>query len=67
VMIPSDANFVTFKTQAEAASIQAKLSAEGVSVRLVRGIPGLGDCLRVTVAPRPLMAEFLTRLRGALG
>jgi histidinol-phosphate aminotransferase len=66
VVIPSDASFITFKTPRDTASTRRVLLAKGVAVRLVRGVPGLGDCLRVTVAPRSLLEDFLTCLREAL-
>ena len=66
VVIPSDASFLIFKTPRDAASVQNALLAKGVAVKLVGGVPGLGDCLRVTVAPRPLLEDFLTCLRLVL-
>jgi histidinol-phosphate aminotransferase len=65
-VIPSDTNFVTFTTGAPAEAVWRRLSEAGVAVRLVRGIPDRGSCLRVTVAPRPQMAEFLVALKEAL-
>jgi len=66
VVVPSDASFITFKTPYDSSSIRAELLSRGVAVRLVREIPGLGDCLRVTVAPRPETDEFVTCLQEAL-
>ena len=66
VVIPSDSSFITFKIPRNPTSIRVILLARGISVRLVKEIPGLGDCLRVTVAPRPLLEEFLTCLKEAL-
>ncbi len=66
VVIPSDSSFITFKTPRNAASIRETLLVRGVAVRLVKEIPGLGDCLRVTVAPRPMLKGFLTCLGEAL-
>jgi histidinol-phosphate aminotransferase len=66
VVIPSDASFLTFKTPRDTATIHRVLLEKGVAVRFVRGIPGHGDCLRVTVAPRPLQEEFLMCLMEAL-
>ena len=62
-LILSDASFITFRTSLESSKVWVKLLRRGVAVRLVRDIPGLGDCLRVTVAPHQLLEEFLKCLK----
>jgi histidinol-phosphate/aromatic aminotransferase/cobyric acid decarboxylase-like protein len=43
------------------------LRAEGVAVRPFPGTSDLGDALRVTVGPWPLMERFLEAWDGLLG
>jgi len=65
-LILSDASFITFRTSLESSKVWVKLLRRGVAVRLVRDIPGLGDCLRVTVAPHQLLEEFLKCLKETI-
>lgn len=49
-----------------AREIDAGLRARGVGVRPFTGLPGLGDALRVTIGPWPLMARFLDALDSVI-
>jgi histidinol-phosphate aminotransferase len=67
--LPSSANFILLAAPSgSAGKDQAALRELGVQVRPFSQVPGLGEGLRVTVAPWPLMAKFLealdTRLAG---
>ena len=65
-VLPSDANFITFRLGVPAEGVWKELNEKGVSVRLVREIPGRGSCLRVTIAPEPMLSEFIRILRETL-
>jgi len=59
----SRANFLLFPSLSGSARIDAlALRAEGVAVRPFSEVPGMGDALRVTVGPWPLMETFLDAL-----
>jgi len=70
--ISSQANFVLCRAPSgDAYADMAALRARGVGVRPFRGIPGLGgrdvgEGLRVTVGPWPLMEQFLAAMDGVL-
>jgi histidinol-phosphate aminotransferase len=65
-VFPSDANFVLFRTPADASSLWQALLDRGVLVRDVSKAPGLDRCLRVT-AGRPEESDaFLLALGEAL-
>ena len=64
--LPSDANFITIKVGSPVESVWRKLAERGIAVRLVRDIPGRGSCLRVTIAPQPLLIEFLKTLKEVM-
>lgn len=58
--LPSNANFVLMAAPGDsAAAAAAALRARGVGVRPFTDIPGIGEGLRVTVGPWPVMARFL--------
>ncbi len=60
---PSSANFLLVRSLTGSAGDDAlALRAEGVAVRPFTGVPDLGDALRVTVGPWPMMETFLTAL-----
>jgi histidinol-phosphate aminotransferase len=63
---PSDANFVLFRTPAEAPSLWQALLDRGVLVRDVSGAPGLERCLRVTAGKPEETDAFLAALEEAL-
>ena len=60
---PSVTNFVLLPVAPHTtAGVFEQLRARGVAVRPFPGLPGLGDCVRVTVGPWPLMDRFLAAL-----
>jgi histidinol-phosphate aminotransferase len=63
---PSDANFVLFRTPAEAGALWQALLDRGVLVRDVSAAPGLGRCLRVTAGTPEEVDAFLEVLPLAL-
>jgi len=66
--LESRANFLLFRSLTGSAGEDAlALRERGVAVRPFGGIPGLGDGLRVTVGPWPLMERFLAALDGLTG
>jgi histidinol-phosphate/aromatic aminotransferase/cobyric acid decarboxylase-like protein len=42
------------------------MRAQGVAVRPFPGVPGLGDALRITVGPWPMLERALEALAKAL-
>jgi histidinol-phosphate aminotransferase len=62
--LPSAANFVLVPV-ADAAAADAALRARGIVVRAFAELPGVGDALRVTVAPWPVLEPVLAALRAA--
>jgi histidinol-phosphate aminotransferase len=65
--LESSANFILFAAPSapvggSGADDAAALRENGVQVRPFRDIPGLGDALRVTVGPWPLLERFLAAL-----
>jgi len=63
---PSHANFVLFRTVAEAPALWRALLDRGVLVRDVSAYPGLERCLRVTAGTLEETGAFLTALPEAL-
>jgi histidinol-phosphate aminotransferase len=69
---PSAANFLLVQAPAggapgapgATAAIVARLRGAGVAVRAFPGVPGAGDCIRVSVGPWPLMQRFLDALQA---
>jgi histidinol-phosphate aminotransferase len=59
--LPSAANFVLVPV-AGAAAVAARMRAAGVAVRSFESLPGIGDALRITIGPWPM----LERCIGAL-
>ena len=65
---PSAANFLLVEAPGgDAERFSRRLAAAGVGVRPFAGLPGAGDCVRVTVGPQPLMDRFLARTEELLG
>jgi histidinol-phosphate aminotransferase len=62
----SDTNFVLFNTDMPYEEVYSKLLENGIIVRKIGEVPGHDNCLRVTVAPREIMARFLTALREVM-
>jgi histidinol-phosphate/aromatic aminotransferase/cobyric acid decarboxylase-like protein len=66
--LPSTANFVLMavgaaKAPDTALALAASLQERGIAVRAFPGLPGLGDCIRITIGPW----ESMQRLLDALG
>lgn len=65
--LPSAANFVLVPVRNGAArAVTLALRERGVAVRPFPDLPGIGDAIRVTVAPWPLMEHFLEALDAVL-
>jgi len=65
--ISSQANFVLCRAPSgDAYADMSMLRARGIGVRPFRGIARLGEGLRVTVGPWPLMEQFLAAMDGVL-
>ncbi len=61
--LESHANFLLLAAPSgSAADDAAALRERGVQVRPFTGIPGIGEGLRVTVGPWPLLERFLTAI-----
>jgi histidinol-phosphate aminotransferase len=56
--LPSDANFVLIPME-NASDVAEKMLRAGIGVRSFRNLPGIGNALRVTMAPWEMMEEFL--------
>jgi histidinol dehydrogenase len=63
--LPSAANFVLVPVPG-AAAVAARMRARGVAVRAFTALGGVGDALRIAVAPWPALEACLDALRGAL-
>jgi histidinol-phosphate/aromatic aminotransferase/cobyric acid decarboxylase-like protein len=67
--LPSTANFVLLPLPAGVGGsheVAVRLRERGVGVRPFEDVPGIGDCLRVTVGPWSLMQMFLDALADAV-
>ncbi|MGH2662411.1 MAG: histidinol-phosphate transaminase [Actinomycetota bacterium] len=64
--VPSDANFVLFRTAAKAGALWRALLDRGVLVRDVSAAPGLERCLRVTAGTPQEVDAFLEAFPPAL-
>ena len=62
--LPSHANFLCVPV-ANAAPIVESLYERGIAVRGLRALPGIGDALRIGLAPWPIMERVLDALRDA--
>ncbi len=62
---PSETNFVLFTTRRPYNEIYDALLSHGIIVRKIGAVLGNDNCLRVTVAPRPLLQRFLDALKEA--
>ena len=63
--LPSRANFV-FVPVADAAGVARRMRERGVAVRAFQGLPLVGDALRITAGPEPMMEQALHALAEAL-
>ena len=65
--LESQANFILFRAPSGSATDDARaLRNQGVQLRPFKKIPSLGDGLRVTIGPWPLLARFLYVLDSRL-
>jgi histidinol-phosphate/aromatic aminotransferase/cobyric acid decarboxylase-like protein len=65
--LPSSANFILLAAPSGTAADDARALREaGVQVRPFVDAPDLGDALRVTIGPWPLMERFLEALDSRL-
>lgn len=63
--LPSGANFVLVPV-ANAERVESFMREAGVAVRRFDQLPGIGDAVRITAGPWPLMERCLDSLRGAV-
>jgi histidinol-phosphate aminotransferase len=61
----SDANFILVPV-IDAGVVSLHMRAAGVAVRPFKGLCGIGDAVRITVAPWPMMDTALRALRNAV-
>ena len=63
--LPSQANFVLVPV-AHAVEIARRMRTRGVAVRAFESLPSVGDALRITAGPAPMMQRAVTALAEAL-
>ena len=63
--LPSEANYVMLPVP-NAVAVAAHLREHGIAVRAFANLAVIGDALRITVGPAPMMDRCLTALRAAL-
>ena len=63
--LPSAANFLCVPVP-DSASLGGALLAQGIKVRVLRSVPGIGDAIRIGVGPWPLIERLLSVLEGVL-
>lgn len=61
---PSEGNFVFLQVEGRASDIAERFRAQGVGVRAFSGLTGIGDAVRIGVAPWPQMARVLRVAEG---
>jgi histidinol-phosphate aminotransferase len=61
--LPSAANFLLVPTP-DAIEIAGRLRAHGIAVRPFRDLPEIGNALRITAGPWPVMERLLRVIRG---
>ena len=59
--LPSAANFLLVPV-AEAAAVARRMHERGIAVRAYPGLPDIGDALRITIGPWPVMELALDAL-----
>ena len=57
--LPSSANFIMLPVPAPAAEVTREMIARGIAVRPFPNVPGVGEALRVTVGPPPVIERFI--------
>lgn len=55
----SRGNFVFWQVDADADAIAARFAARGIGVRAFRSLPGIGDAIRIGVAPWPMLERLV--------
>jgi histidinol-phosphate aminotransferase len=63
--LPSAANFVLVRVR-NAAEVAQRMRRSGVAVRPFVALSGVGDALRITIGPWPMMRAALAALEEAL-
>jgi histidinol-phosphate aminotransferase len=63
--VPSGANFILVPV-ADSRQIGDRLIRSGIAVRQLENLSGLGDALRISIGPWPMMQECLMALESAL-
>jgi histidinol-phosphate aminotransferase len=63
--LESGANFILVPV-ADAGRVQERLAASGIAVRAFENLPEIGDALRITIGPWPMMEECLAALGKAI-
>lgn len=61
--LPSEGNFVLVPVSQDAERLADRMRERGVSVRAFPKLQGLGDAVRITIGPWPLLAACLEALR----
>ncbi len=57
--LPSSANFIMLPVPVPAVDAAADFRARGISVRSFSNVPGLGEALRITVGPLPVVERLV--------
>ncbi len=65
-VFPSEANFLMFRTQPDAGDVHRKLIERGILIRDVGYLPGLKNCLRVSVGREEENDIFLEALSSVM-
>jgi histidinol-phosphate aminotransferase len=63
--LPTEANFVLVPVQGHASDVATRMRAHGVSVRAFSDLAGIGEAVRISIGPAPLMQAALSALREA--
>jgi histidinol dehydrogenase len=64
--MPGAANFLLIPVPGPAAEWNSRMRQRGVAIRPFGALPVMGECIRVTVGPWPLMERFLTAFDDVL-
>jgi histidinol-phosphate aminotransferase len=64
--LPTQANFVLVPVPGDAVEIDRAMRQRGVAVRPFTALPGIGEALRISVGPWPVLEECLRVLREVL-
>jgi histidinol dehydrogenase len=63
--LPGEGNFLLVPVARPADGVAAAMRERGVSVRAFPGLPGLGETVRITVGPWPLLEQAVAALKEA--